>query len=233
MSCQTIKSSCTDRLIGGANGASSVGKLDHEYSIVGGFNRSKVGHWIGGISVLVSSVVVTTVIFLVDIAKKLGFSNGLPELILWPIGAGTIYVALYWFFESRFWRNKYMHLALKVPDLEGTWKCTGEKLDSNGNVELVWYGSITIVQSWDYIRIYLKTDNSESDSISAALRYDRSIGFKLMYTYMNRPKAGQTQLSAHNGYAELLFDNNLQSAEGDYFNGRGRYSYGRMKLAKV
>ncbi|WP_286963085.1 hypothetical protein [Methylobacterium sp.] len=210
-----------------------MGKLDHEYSIVGGYNRSKIGHWIGGISVLVSSIVVSLVLFLIDVAKRLGFNDTIPPLILWPIGAGTIYVALYWFFESRFWRNRYVNAALKVPDVEGTWQIEGQKLREDGSIELEWSGSLTIVQSWDFIRIYLKTATSESDSISAAMMYDKSIGYKLMYTYRNRPKADQPHLAAHNGYAELLFDPQLRVAEGDYFNGRGRYSYGTMKLTKV
>ncbi|WP_212532049.1 hypothetical protein, partial [Escherichia coli] len=72
-----------------------MAKLDHEYSVVGGYNRSKIGHWIGGISVLVSSVVVSAVLFLIDLAKRFGFSDTIPPLIFWPMGAGTIYVALY------------------------------------------------------------------------------------------------------------------------------------------
>ena len=210
-----------------------MGKLDHEYSVVGGLNRAKIGHWIGGISVLVSSAVVTTVLLLVDLAKKLGFSKGIPELILWPIGAGTIYLILYWFFESRFWRSKYVNFVLKVPDIEGTWSCEGQKLRDDGSPELNWSGTMTIVQSWDFIRIYLKTSSSESDSVSAALLYDKAIGYKLMYSYRNRPNAAQPHLAAHNGYAELLFNPQLTTAEGDYFNGRGRYSYGTMKLTKV
>jgi hypothetical protein len=63
--------------------------------------------------------------------------------------------------------------------------------------------------------------------------YDKSIGYNLMYTYRNRPKADQTHLAALNNYAEFLSNLQLRTAEGDYIYGWARYSYGMMKLTKV
>jgi transposase-like protein len=37
----------------------------------------------------------------------------------------------------------------------------------------------------------------------------------------------------HRGSAELLFAHDLKTAEGDYFNGHGRYTYGTLKLRRV
>ena len=137
-------------------------------------------------------------LLLIELAKHFGFNDIIPPLVLWPIGAGTIYVALYRFFESQFWRNKYINGALKVPDVEGTWQIEGHKLREDGRIELEWSGPMTIVQSWDSIRIHLKTANSESDSISAAIICDKSIGYNLIYTYQNCPEADQTHLAALN-----------------------------------
>jgi hypothetical protein len=79
----------------------------------------------------------------------------------------------------------------------------------------------------------LKTGDSGSDSISAALLYDESIGYRLMYTYKNQPRLDRPHLATHTGYAELLFDTKIKTAEGDYFNGRGRYSYGTISLTRT
>jgi len=48
-----------------------------------------MSRWIGGISVLVSSV-----LLLIDLEKHFGFNDIIPPLVLWSIGAGTIYVVL-------------------------------------------------------------------------------------------------------------------------------------------
>lgn len=210
-----------------------MSKLSHEYSVLGGMNRAKVGHSIGAVAAIISSTVITIVLGLVQTAKHYGYGERIPSLILWPLGAGTIYVALYWYFNRHAWKNVRLSSVLKVPNLEGTWRCLGRKLESDGTTELEWHGILTVVQSWDEIRLNLKTDKSNSDSISAALLYDETIGYKLMYTYKNEPRADQPALSAHTGYAELIFKLDLSSAEGDYFNGRGRYSFGTMQLVRA
>jgi hypothetical protein len=87
------------------------------------------------------------VLLLIDLAKHFGFKDIIQPLILWSTGTGTIYVALYRFFESQFWRNKYINGALKVPDVEGTWQIEGHKLREDGSIELEWSGSMTIVKS--------------------------------------------------------------------------------------
>ncbi|NTZ32437.1 hypothetical protein G7Z95_06000 [Citrobacter freundii] len=35
------------------------------------------------------------------------------------------------------------------------------------------------------------------------------------------------------GFAELIFDKSLTTADGEYFNGRGRNTFGTMKLRKL
>jgi len=43
-----------------------------------------------------------------------------------------------------------------------------------------------------------------------------------MYSYQNEPRIGDPELRTHVGYCELALDEKLQTAEGDYFNNRGR-----------
>ena len=82
------------------------------------------------------------------------------------------------------------------------------------------------------IRVGLKTAQSGSDSIAAALICDNADGYRLLYNYRNRPKIGEVNLAAHLGFAELHFAKSLQTAEGEYFNGHGRYTFGTMHLER-
>jgi hypothetical protein len=53
-----------------------------------------------------------------------------------------------------------------------------------------------------------------------------------MYHYRNEPRAGERDLTAHHGFAEVTFSADLQTATGDYFNGRGRNTFGTMSWTK-
>ncbi|MGO4319826.1 hypothetical protein AB4Z23_28420, partial [Agrobacterium sp. MCAB5] len=87
--------------------------------------------------------------------------------------------------------------------------------------------------SWDKIRIRLKTNTSASNSKSAALVKDEAEGWRVFYSYSNDPRIGETELSAHRGFAEIVFDKDLMAGDGEYFNGHGRYTFGTMKLEKI
>ena len=121
--------------------------------------------------------------------------------------------------------------VLRVPNLSGVWQCKGVSLDRTPPTS--WTGKVTIVQSWDKLRVHVETKQSVSDSISAALLYDAAAGYRLMYQYRNHPRMGETELAAHHGFAELTFAPGEVTAAGDYFNGRGRNTYGTMQLRRA
>ena len=56
--------------------------------------------------------------------------------------------------------------------------------------------------------------------------------YRPIYSYRNQPKPGEPELQAHIGHCELLFETGLQSAEGNYFNGGGRFTHGTMNLKR-
>ncbi len=203
---------------------------DHEYALLGGSNRSHVGRWLAGIASAISAGIVFLILSLVDIAKASGLNVNLPPTALSLIGAGAVYGALYWLLDRYLWRRKPIGLLLKVPDLAGTWNVQGTPLHSSA--ALPWEGRITIVQSWDKLRIHLKTKQSSSDSLSAALQHDSAIGYVLMYHYRNQPGVTERDMAPHHGFAELTFAADGLSATGDYFNGRGRNTFGTMKLIR-
>lgn len=204
--------------------------LEHEYALLGGFNRSHLGRWLGVFSAAVSSVMVFLVLAAVDLARLLGVSVNLPPMALTLVGAGTVYAAVYWLFDTQVWKVPFVGALLKVPNLAGKWSCEGEGLDQKPHVK--WSGTLTIVQSWDRIRVHLVTTQSESHSVAAALLYDAAAGYRLMYHYRNAPKVGEDALAPHHGFAELVFAPGERAASGEYFNGRGRNTFGRMRLTR-
>ncbi len=58
---------------------------------------------------------------------------------------------------------------------------------------------MTIVQGRDKLRIRLKTGQSGSNSVAAALVYDHADGFRLLYNYKNEPQIGEHELNGHRG----------------------------------
>lgn len=205
--------------------------LEHEYALLGGVNRASIGRWISVISAAMSGLLVFSLLSAVNLAKALGLHVNLPPTILSLVGAGAVYGVLFWLFDRHVWRVGPVAKVLKVPDLSGTWHCEGTPLDGGGAVP--WQGEMRIIQSWDRIRVYLKTEHSTSNSRAAALQYDAAEGYRLFYHYQNEPLVGAPTMSPHHGFAELRFAEHLLSATGDYFNGRGRNTFGTLRISRA
>ena len=205
--------------------------LEHEYALLGGINRASIGRWISVISAALSGALVFVLLSAVDLAKALGLNVNLPPTFLSLVGAGAVYGVLFWLFDRYLWRFGPVAKLLKVPDLSGKWHCEGLPLDKAKAVP--WQGEMRIVQSWDRIRVHLKTGESTSDSLAAALQYDAAEGYRLFYHYRNQPQVASLNLAAHHGFAELVFGDGEQSATGDYFNGRGRNTFGTLKISRA
>lgn len=206
--------------------------LEHEYALLGGYNRARIGRYLAIVAAAVSAVLVFLMLTAVDVAKSFGLPVSVPPVLFSLTGAGIIYLALYTLFEAHVWKWPRMRAYLRVPDLAGHWSCEGQSINGNHSLGDRWTGEVVIVQSWDRIRVRLKTETSTSNSISAAIIHDAADGFRLLYNYRNTPNIDAPDLVAHRGFAELLFDHDCASAEGDYFNGAGRYTFGTMKLTK-
>ncbi|WP_322067266.1 Cap15 family cyclic dinucleotide receptor domain-containing protein [Burkholderia ubonensis] len=206
--------------------------MEHEYSVLGGLNRAVIGRYLSMVSAIAASGIGVFVLWAVDLAKRLGVADHIPGLVLWPVTASLIYAGLYWLFDKRVWKIGVIADLLKVPDLAGKWHCDGQTINPDKTLGYKWEGEVTIVQSWDKLRVRLKTAQSASNSIAAALVYDQADGFRLLYNYKNEPRIGEAELVAHRGAAELTFSADLTAAEGEYFNGHGRFTFGNMKLTR-
>jgi SMODS-associating 2TM, beta-strand rich effector domain len=210
-----------------------MGSSEHEYALLGGINRAKVGRYLSILAAGVSAGIVFLLLAAVDIAHRLGVPNNLPPAVLSLVGAGAVFGVLYWLFDHFAWRWSYLSKLVRVPDLSGNWHCDGQTINANGSKGYVWQGTVTVVQSWDKIRVRMATSQSGSNSITAALICDEADGFHLLYNYRNDPRIGETELKSHLGFAELIFSKDRSSAEGEYFNGHGRFTFGTMKLKRA
>jgi uncharacterized membrane protein YuzA (DUF378 family) len=206
---------------------------EHEYTILGGFSRAKVGRILGSISAGLASVLSFAVLTLIDVAKRFGIAANVPPIVFSLIGAASIWAVIYLLFNKYVWRLRWVSRALKAPDVSGSYVVSGETLNGSGAIQHVWNGSLTISQSWDRIRVRLKTGTSTSYSITASLYFDPTDGYRLLYHYRNEAVAGAQQLGSHRGFADILFDDGLEAGAGEYFNGQGRFTFGRMSISRV
>lgn len=205
-------------------------RQDHEYSILG-HNRAVIGRHLGTVAAAIASASVLLFGFVVELVGALGVPS-IPPIILWPVTAGVIFSLVHWAFNRFVWRWTRVVAWLKIPDLNGEWHCAGLTLNESKEVQHEWQGTVTICQSWEKLWLNLKTSQSSSHSEAAALIREPNGGFRLMYRYRNDPKIDERELHAHVGFAELLFDPSLKSADGDYFNNKGRYTFGTIKLTR-
>jgi hypothetical protein len=210
-----------------------IAPQEHEYSVIGGVNRANVGRLLSFAASAISGVLVFTLLYAVDFAKKFGWNVNVPPTLLSLLGAGAVFGFLYWVMNKWAWKWPGIGQALNVPNIAGTWNCVGKTLDSEGLSKYDWQAEVTIVQSWDKLRIRLVTKTSGSSSISAALAQDSIDGFVLLYHYRNDPKAGAIGLASHTGCSVMTIAKDLKSATGDYFNGRGRMTFGTMNWTKI
>ncbi|MBP1806961.1 hypothetical protein [Rubellimicrobium aerolatum] len=207
--------------------------MEHEYTVLGGVSRAIVGRYLSLIAAGVSAGVVFAILWAVDIAHRFGLPANLPPSVLSLVGAGAVFAALYWLLDRYAWRWSLVSKFLKVPDLSGEWSCKGQTLNPDGSPSYNWEAQVTIIQTWDKIRVRLRTPQSGSNSNSAALICDEADGYRLFYSYKNDPKIGEPELRSHRGFTEITFDKDLRSGEGEYFNGYGRYTFGTLKLHRL
>ena len=201
---------------------------DHEYLVMGGVERAKIGRYLSITSSAISAGLVFALLAAVDLAKTFGLNVNVPPAVLSLLGAGMVFGVLYGILNKYAWRWPVIDRLLKVPNLAGVWDCQGESLCTDGTVVYHWNGEVTIVQSWDKLRIRLKTAQSGSNSMVAALATDSVDGFVLLYQYRNDPKMGEAGLASHMGCAVVTIAKDLRSATAEYFNGGGRLTFGKM-----
>lgn len=146
----------------------------------------------------------------------------------------TLFLGLYWLFNSKLWRVPSLRRVLLIPDLNGKWSCDGLTVLRDGvPVETAWKGEVFITQSWSKIQICLRTKQSTSRSVSASLSREPGVGYRLIYHYRNDPSASELVLQKHDGAAEIVFEEDCRLGKGNYFTDQHRRTVGSMKLSRT
>jgi len=204
---------------------------DHEYSVIG-HSRAVVGRYLGTVAAALAAAGAVAAAAFLRWFDTLHTSVTVPDVVLWPVTAAAVFAVVLTAFDKLVWRWPLVRRFIGIPDLNGVWTVDGV---TTGGAETPlgtgWTGEITISQSWERIWVHLRTPNSSSRSKAAALMREPGVGHCLMYSYRNEPRMGEP-MQAHVGYAELVFDESLSSADGEYFNSKGRVSFGRMNLKR-
>jgi hypothetical protein len=97
-------------------------------------------------------------------------------------------------------------------------------------VNYPWSGTLTVRQSWSRVTILLKTVQSTSASVAASIYQEPGNGYRLIYYYDNQPGVAEKEISRHSGLCRLVFNENVDSASGDYFSDKDRMTVGTMRL---
>ena len=120
---------------------------EHEYTLLGGVNRAKVGRYLALVSAGVSGAITFFVLAPVDVARRFHLPINLPPEVLSLIGAGSVFGVLYWVLNRYAWRWVGIAQWLNVPNLAGEWTCNGETIEVDGTVKYAWQGALTITQT--------------------------------------------------------------------------------------
>jgi hypothetical protein len=205
--------------------------FSHEYSIAG-HNRAEVGRWLFWGALMLSGAGAWAIIELANIGQSVGLSKAWADRVLPLLTAGGLFPAGHFLVNHWAWKARWVRQFFGIPDLNGAWDCKGVTLNADGGTAYEWNATIEISQTWEKIFVHLKTEQSDSSSNTAALVKLPNGSFKLIYTYRNAPRLGKPDLHQHYGCCELEFDASENKASGEYFNNRGRITFGNMTLTR-
>ena len=165
--------------------------------------------------------------FLASVADYL--DSGLPFTVM----ASAVYVGLWLLYDNILWNKSFFFLISQTPDLNGEWLCNGVGLKQNDDsVRNIWSAKIRIEQSYSNMLIFLKTDKSQSVSCGASNEKIGQHSYILSYPYKNSLLKADSDMLAHDGFCQLIFDTKQQTASGYYYTNNARKSYGSMELSR-
>lgn len=144
-----------------------------------------------------------------------------------PVGFLALAYAAFdrWIWRWRLWRRLGL---VSVPDLSGTWKGSVTSSHESGSEASA---TVRISQTWTSIGIALETSRSTSRSLTAAVLTKDPTGDRLIYEYLNEPRAtAEESMQTHRGTAVLAIRD--ERLEGDYYTGRGRTTHGTLSLTR-
>lgn len=198
----------------------------HSYSI-DTKERTRVIQIITIVSIMISAV----------LAELLSTKNiDLPDYLDFT-SFSVIFGILYFSFDKFLWKWKLFTVIglVKIPIIAGEWEgqYVSSYCDKDGN-KFEGVATLKIKQTWTEICIYSTQKNSRSESQIAGLFINGDGIIKLKYQYQNEAKnTSDDTMNSHMGFNELVFDNKMNTLEGNYFTDRNRKTYGYLKYRKI
>lgn len=144
------------------------------------------------------------------------------------------YGILYTVFNEYIWQsNTLSRLGIvRTPNIIGVWK--GHLKTSFNSFQSEHDIKVQIYQNWTAIGIEFDSATSKGKSITAVIEVDEKKECILTYTYFNEPNASAPkQMNIHRGTSTICFSNDLKTAQGDYYSGRGRQQFGEITLKRA
>ena len=167
------------------------------------------------------------------IAAALIPSDLLPMRWLLPIPSIALFFGVsYWAFDNWLWRWRLLRVMrlISVPDLRGTW--TGTVASSYTEFEHRQPVTVTIEQTWTKLAVRLNAAESRSWSITASILTNAPEGLVLTYLFDNQPEAESDRTMERFRGTTVLVRAAADRLEGHYYSGRGRQTYGSIKLCR-
>lgn len=167
------------------------------------------------------------------IAAVLIPSDLLPMRWLLPIPSIALVFAIsYWAFDNWLWRLRFLRVLrlISVPDLRGTW--TGTAASSYTEFEKTQSVTVAIEQTWTKMSVRLNAAESRSWSITASVLTNAPEGLVLTYPFDNDPESKSVSTMQRFRGTTVLVNTEPDRLDGYYYTGRGRETYGSLKLRR-
>ena len=138
------------------------------------------------------------------------------------ISAPAIYTILYWWFDKKLWKTKYINKVLEIPNLNGEWSGKAKSSFGDNNEYTM---NLSIKQTWSKISFIASfpDTNSKSESNCASFFIESNGDKKIGFGFVNRSREVNAQ--QYDGYNVLELDSENEMA-GRYFNNRDNSLFG-------
>lgn len=146
---------------------------------------------------------------------------------------GLVFTGVFGTVERWGWKMPVIRslLGINTPNLAGRWE--GNILSSYDDHDEAVPITVEVRQTWFRISIYLQTENSSSESLTASMLVNGSHHVRLSYEYENNPDPDSPKtMSRHLGTA-VLRNREEANLEGYYYSDQHRQQAGRIKLTRV
>lgn len=137
------------------------------------------------------------------------------------------YKFIYYLYDEKLWKSKYLGRFNKHPDISGLWEGT-----INNNYFPPIAVKVEVKQTWSEIIIILSTDTAYSKT--KCLSIDNEDKIRINYIYFNETRGMDNQeLRNHEGTCSLLLSDDLKNMRGEYYTNHHRKTSGILELEKI